>query len=224
MKSYGRIKALRGIDLKVAWGEFLAIFGPNGAGKTTLIRILSSAVKPTFGDALISGFKLGSEGARSSVGVVSHKPFLYGNLTAEENLLFFGKLYKIENLHRRVEELLRLVGVHHRRKDPVKVLSRGMIKRVSLARALVNDPDVLLLDEPYSGLDVEGVKSFNALLKDLNDEGRTIVMTTHNFALGAKLYRRAVVLSSGQILCELKAEGLGPIELERMYLESIGGY
>ncbi len=223
VKSYGRIRALREIDFKVNRGEFVAVFGPNGAGKTTLIRILSSAIRPTSGNVRISGFEVRSPKARSTVGVVSHRPFLYRNLTAEENLSFYGKLYGMDNLHRRVEHLLKAVGIYERAKDPVKILSRGMIRRVSLARALISDPDILLLDEPYSGLDIEGVNSFNNLLEGLCKEDRTVLMTTHNLSLGAKFYDRMVILSSGRILCDLDAKGLGHGDLERIYLEHVGG-
>jgi len=222
-KSYGRIRALRGVDLKVGWGEFVVVLGPNGAGKTTLIKVLSSAAKPTSGSAFVAGGKLGSEAARSAVGVVSHRSFLYPNLTAEENLTFYGRLYGMSDLGRRAERLLRAVGVYERAGDPVKLLSSGMLKRVSLARALINDPEILLLDEPFSGLDVEGLSSFRDMLEGFRRGGGTVLMTTHDPSRGFELYDRVVVLHDGRILCDLDARGLSLGEIEEIYLGHTGG-
>ncbi len=165
-KAFGSKAALRGVDLRVEPGESLVIFGPNGAGKTTLIRILSSLSRPTGGKVLIGGLDLAThaDGIRRYLGVVSHAPLLYDSLTAEENLRFFAQLYDMKAPARRISEMLEQVGLTARRHDLVRTFSRGMVQRLAIARALLHDPQVLLLDEPDTGLDPQAAEMLHGLL------------------------------------------------------------
>jgi heme exporter protein A len=165
-KSFGSKYALRGVSLRVMPGESLVIFGPNGAGKSTLIRILSSLSRPTSGTVHIGGLDLAThaDGIRRHLGVVSHAPLLYDSLTAEENLRFFAGLYGMSQPEPRIALLLAQVGLTTRRGDLVRTFSRGMVQRLAIARALLHDPEVLLLDEPDTGLDPQAAEMLHDLL------------------------------------------------------------
>ena len=165
-KSFGSKYALRGVNLRVMPGESLVIFGPNGAGKSTLIRILSSLSRPTSGTVHIGGLDLAThaDGIRRHLGVVSHAPLLYDSLTAEENLRFFAGLYGMSKPEARITLLLSQVGLTTRRGDLVRTFSRGMVQRLAIARALLHDPQVLLLDEPDTGLDPQAAEMLHDLL------------------------------------------------------------
>ena len=165
-KRFGERRALDGVDLVVPRGAFLSIFGPNGAGKTTLLRQLALLARPTDGSLRMLGVDALEEpdALRSRVGLISHRPMLYGDLSAEENLAFFSSLYAGEPDRERIDALLSLVELDHRRHDPVRTYSRGMQQRLSIARALVNDPELVLLDEPYSGLDPHAAELFDELI------------------------------------------------------------
>ena len=169
-KAFGSKVALRGVDLRVEAGESLVIFGPNGAGKSTLIRILSSLSRPTGGRVLIGGLDLAThaDGIRRYLGVVSHAPLLYDSLTAEENLRFFAQLYGMKEPAPRIAEMLERVGLTARRNDLVRTFSRGMVQRLAIARALLHDPQVLLLDEPDTGLDPQAAEMLHGLLVQLS--------------------------------------------------------
>jgi heme exporter protein A len=250
-KAFGRKTALRGIDLRVPPGESLVLFGPNGAGKTTLIRILSSLSRPTSGAVFIGGLDLKShaDGIRRHLGVVSHAPLLYDSLTAEENLRFFGRLYGVADLEARIALLLEQVGLAARRKDPVRVFSRGMTQRLSIARALLHDPEILLLDEPDTGLDPQAAEMLHSLLAELSGRSsgrraglaelapdapaspadsaarvtRTIVMVTHNLERGLALADRVVILANGRIVYDAAVDALAASELRPIYDEHVGG-
>ena len=150
-KVFGTRKAVDDVSFELPEGSFLSIFGPNGAGKTTLLRVLSTLARPTSGEAFVAGIDVREEPdeAREHIGLISHQSMLYPDLTAEENLLLYAKLYGVEDPEARVAELLDAVGLAHRKLDLVRTFSRGMTQRVSIARALVHDPDVVFLDEPY---------------------------------------------------------------------------
>ena len=169
-KAFGSKVALRGIDLTVAPGESVVVFGPNGAGKTTLIRILCSLSRPTSGSVQIGGLALSThaEGIRRHLGVVSHAPLLYDSLTAEENLRFFARLYNLPDAGPRINAMLERVGLTGRRGDLVRTFSRGMVQRLAIARALIHDPEVLLLDEPDTGLDPQAAEMLHRLLAELS--------------------------------------------------------
>ncbi|MEK7851642.1 MAG: heme ABC exporter ATP-binding protein CcmA [Deltaproteobacteria bacterium] len=223
-KSYGPVDALRGIDLKIEKGEFLTLFGPNGAGKSTLLKILSTIIKPTSGKVNIDGIDISSanEDARKRIGVISHKAFLYGNLSARENLLFFGKLYDVPNLNGRVDELLKEVGLSHRENDMVRTFSRGMLQRLTIARAIIHNPAIILLDEPYTGLDQHAARMLTNLLRKLHTEDKTIVMTTHDITNGLEASDRIVIQLLGKIVFEDKSANHMVESFERVYFEKVG--
>lgn len=198
--------ALRGIDLDIRPGEFVTIVGPNGAGKTTLLRILATLSRPSGGQVSIAGHTLprGADEARRQIGLLSHQPLLYGDLTAEENLHFFGKMYDVPDLRRRVLDRLDQVELLDRRADRARTFSRGMQQRLAIARALLHDPSVVLLDEPFTGLDPHASDRLEELLHTLNDGRRTVVMTIHDLERGWALCDRALVIARGQIVYEAR--------------------
>ena len=222
-KSFGSLDALKGIDLSVGEGEFLTIFGPNGAGKTTLLRILSSLTKPTKGKVLIAGRDIRKEPQeiRKSVGFISHQPFLYESLSAFENIRFFASMYGISNAGRKAAEVIRKVGLQSRTHDLVRTFSSGMKQRLAVARAIVHDPKILLLDEPYSGLDQHGTRIFNEMLKLLKTQKRTILMTTHNISEGFELSDRVAILSNGMFVFEGLTNELEDAKFTDIYFEKV---
>lgn len=204
-------------------GAFLSVFGPNGAGKTTLLRILATLSKPTSGSVAIDGLALKDDpdAVRGRVGLISHAPMLYPDLTAEENLLFYARLYGVENPQKRVLELLDAVGLKHRRMDVVRTFSRGMTQRVSIARALVNDPSVVLLDEPYAGLDPHAVEIFDELLASVRQD-RTFVMVSHDLEKGFAMASHVLVLARGRVVTFAEKEALDRAEFDQLYRETVG--
>ena len=150
VKRFGLKPVLRGLDFEVQPGEFVALLGPNGAGKTTFLRILASLSRPSLGSVMVAGYQLPNEAAavRTRLGVVSHLPLLYGDLTAEENLRFYGRMYNINALDARITEVLEMVGLENRRRDLVRTYSRGMQQRLAIGRAVLHNPEVMLFDEP----------------------------------------------------------------------------
>jgi len=203
-KQFGPFMALRGLDLEVRPGEFVTIVGPNGAGKTTLLRILATLSRPTQGHVSIAGHALpkGADQARRQIGLLSHQPLLYGDLTAEENLRFFGKMYDVPQLEARIVELLDQVDLIDRRQDRARTFSRGMQQRLAIARALLHDPAVVLLDEPFTGLDPHSSDRLEEQLHLLRDGQRTVVMTIHDLERGWAMCDRALVLARGKIVYE----------------------
>jgi heme exporter protein A len=213
VKFFGAKVALDGVDLDVGEGEFLTLVGPNGAGKTTLIRVLSTLTKPTEGSVRVAGYDLGGQGTevRRRVGLASHQTLLYGDLSAEENLRFYGRMYEVPDLEQRIASLLQRVGLEHRRHDLVRTFSRGMQQRLSIARALLHDPAILLLDEPYTGLDQQATEVLREVLAlplsppklggmKGGARSRTVLMTTHNLERGLELCDRAAILFNGRIV------------------------
>jgi heme exporter protein A len=198
--------ALRGIDLDIRPGEFVTIVGPNGAGKTTLLRILATLSRPTHGHVSIAGHALpkGADQARRQIGLLSHQPLLYGDLTAEENLRFFGQMYDVPALEARLLELLDKVELIERRSDRARTFSRGMQQRLAIARALLHDPAVVLLDEPFTGLDPHASDRLEEMLHLLRDGKRTVVMTIHDLERGWAMCDRALVLARGKIVYEAR--------------------
>ncbi len=202
VKKFGFKTVLRKIDLSLNRGDFLALFGPNGAGKTTFIQILCSLMRPTSGEVCVLGYdtRYDREALCRTIGVVSHNPFLYDNLTALENLKFFGKMYEVPELEDRVEELLVSVGLIEYINDPVQTFSRGMRQRLSVARAIIHDPAILFLDEPYTGLDPHGMEDLKQILKRFHGQGKTIIMTSHDLPKGLELCNQAAILKSGTLI------------------------
>jgi heme exporter protein A len=212
VKQYGLNPVLRGVDLNVEQGEFVTLVGPNGAGKSTLMAIVATLLRPTSGEARVGGWRLPEQAdrVRRHIGLVSHHSLLYGDLTAAENLTFFAKLYRLPDAEARVAEALRKVGLLARRRDPVGAFSRGMVQRLTIARATLHEPDVLLLDEPYTGLDQEAARLLDELLHEETARGRTILMITHDLGHGLGLADRLAILHGGRIAREVSRAALNP--------------
>lgn len=223
-KAFGRSLALRGVDLDVGWGEVLVLFGPNGAGKTTLLRILATLSKATAGEVQIAGLDLRSNGSeiRRQVGVVLHQTFLYDDLTVEENLLFYGRMFEVRDLENRIGTVLRQVGLEHRRHSTVRTLSRGMQQRATIARAILHEPSIMLLDEPDTGLDQEAIDMLRELLLGPAERPRTVVMTTHNLERGLAMGQRVAIIDKGRIVYQGTKEDLAPGELPLLYAQRAG--
>ncbi len=196
---------MKNIDLKIEQGEFLTIFGPNGAGKTTLIKIMSTLVSPTSGRVMIDGMDIKEEPIkiRNIIGVISHETYLYHELTAAENLRFFGRMYGTKNIEARIDELIKQVGLSYRRNDRVRTFSRGMKQRLSIARALIHDPPILFLDEPYTGLDQHASATFDRILSGTNAHDKTRILISHDIERGITMCDRAIILAGGHIAHEM---------------------
>ncbi|MDQ7848801.1 MAG: ABC transporter ATP-binding protein [Armatimonadota bacterium] len=206
-KAFGPVRALRQVTLDVPAGESLVIFGPNGAGKTTLIKILATLMRPSAGTLRLFGRNpQGDDSLRRLIGLVSHHSYLYTGLTALENLVFTARMYGVPDAAARAAAMLETVGLGSRRYDLVRTFSRGMLQRLTIARALVHDPPLLLLDEPYTGLDRHAAEIFSGLLERLRGD-RTIVLTTHSIEQGLPLADRMVILVDGAVAYEGR-EGL----------------
>jgi len=200
-KQFGFIRVLNGINLTLKQGEFLTVFGPNGAGKTTLLRILSTLTRPTSGNGTLLGYDLAQDGAlvRYLIGVLTHHPLLFPTLTGYENLKFYGQMFQVQHLPDRIETLLHEVGLSEQRDQLVETFSRGMQQRLAIARALLHAPRLLLLDEPYTGLDHEGISFLTQTLKAFRAQGGTVIMTSHDFEKGLELCTKATILNDGNL-------------------------
>ncbi len=223
-KSYGRAAVLRGLDLEVAWGETVVILGPNGSGKTTLIKTLATLTRPDTGSVRIAGLDVSRSGkqARATIGVVTHDPMLYEQLTGLENLKLFGRMFNLDVVEERAVCAADRLGMTSRLSQRVGTMSHGMRKRLSIARALLHDPPILLMDEPESGLDQEALDILESIVLGSSDLGRTVIMTTHNLERGAALAQRAAILSRGRIAYHDSAASLGVAGLRERYAELTG--
>ena len=225
-KAFGLRKALDGVAFELPHGAFLSVFGPNGAGKTTLLRVLATLARPSGGRAVVAGVDLGEapDEVRSRIGLVSHAPMLYPDLTAQENLLLYARLYGVPDPEARVAHLLDAVGLSHRRLDAVRTFSRGMTQRVSIARALVHDPQVVLLDEPYSGLDPHAVEVVDGLLDAARADraDRTLVMVSHDLAKGYQMCTHALVLARGRVVSFAPKDQLDYETFSALYRDTVG--
>lgn len=223
VKAYGILPVLRQMNFSVARGEFVALLGPNGSGKSTLLRMLCGLSKPTAGVIRVGGWTLPDEAyaVRAQIGMVSHKPLLYENLSASENLRFFARLYNLPaaTTDNRINELLQQVGLGKRGHDLVRTFSRGMQQRLSIARALLHNPDILMLDEPYTGLDQDASAILDGLLTIAYSGGRTIIMSTHDLPRAATLASRAIILSRGNIAYDQPTAGIDALQLAAIYTE-----
>ncbi|MEN6410584.1 MAG: heme ABC exporter ATP-binding protein CcmA [Anaerolineaceae bacterium] len=223
VKRFGPKIILRNLDFHVEPGEFVALLGPNGAGKTTFLRILASLARPTMGEVIIAGYRLPEQAAavRRKLGVVSHQPLLYGDLTAEENLRFYGRMYAVDGLDARIDAVLGMVGLDPRRRDLVRTFSRGMQQRLSIGRAVLHDPEVMLFDEPYTGLDQDACAMLDRVLQQVAARGRTVVMTSHDLPRVADLASRFDVLSHGAIQASVHVADLPQDGLLAFYREAL---
>ncbi|NPA90485.1 MAG: heme ABC exporter ATP-binding protein CcmA [Chloroflexi bacterium] len=223
VKRFGYTVVLKGISLDIEAGESVVLLGPNGAGKTTLLRILATLLKPSAGRVTVAGEDIvrHPQAVRHLLGYVSHHPLLYPDLTARENLRFYAQLYGLPEPDARIDELLERVGLARRGDDLVRTFSRGMVQRLTIARALLHNPPILLLDEPDTGLDPQAANMLARLLQDVAVEGRTILLTTHNLSRGVDFARRVVVLAGGRIVTDRPTEGLEVQDLSRLYLDAV---
>lgn len=226
-KNFGKKVILNKLNLSIPKGEFLTIFGPNGAGKTTLIKILSTLSRFNSGDVFVGGFDVVDEPIeiRKLIGVISHNLYLYDELTAKENLRFYGKMYGYpsKKLDPRIEELLDEIGLKFRMNDRVGTYSRGMKQRLSIARAILHEPQILFLDEPFTGLDQHATQILTHILERLKSGNRTIIMTTHNIEQGFRLCDRVAILSDGKIVFEKDKKLLKVDKFKSIYLKKVGG-
>ena len=225
VKRFGLKVVLRGLDFQAQPGEFVALLGPNGAGKTTFLRILASLSRPSLGEVRIAGYRLPAQAAavRRRLGVVSHLPLVYGDLTAEENLRFYGRMYGLRAFNERVAEVLELVGLANRRRDLVRTYSRGMQQRLAIGRAVLHDPEVVLFDEPHTGLDQDACNILDGVLLEVAARGRTVVMTSHDLARAADLASRFDVLSRGVIAASVGRAEIDSRDLLAFYRQAAEG-
>jgi heme exporter protein A len=223
VKRFGLKIVLRGMDFSVAPGEFVALLGPNGAGKTTFLRILASLSRPTMGQVNIAGYSLPHQAAavRRRLGVVSHLPLLYGDLTADENLRFFARMYDIPQTDKRISDVLEMVGLASRRRDLVRTFSRGMQQRLAIGRAVLHDPEVMLFDEPHTGLDQDACQMLDTVLREVAARGRTVVMTSHDLTRVGDLASRFDILSRGVITSSIQRSEMDPNNLLAYYRQAI---
>jgi heme exporter protein A len=201
-KKYGYAFAVRKLDLEVRRGEFVALFGRNGAGKTTLLKIAATLVRPTGGTLTIEGFDVHKEPekARRHIGFLSHNTFVYRDLSAFDNLRFFCRLYQVDDSEDRILALLDRVGLRRRAQDPVRAFSRGLQQRVGIARVMLHDPSLILLDEPYTGLDVQAADTLDTILDEASSQGKTVILSSHDIDQGLRAASRAVVMDKGAIV------------------------
>jgi heme ABC exporter ATP-binding subunit CcmA len=222
-KDYGQVEALRGLDLRLEPGVFLTVFGPNGAGKTTLMKVLATLTRPTEGSAQVGGKDVVKEAGavRKHVGVISHNTYLYAQLTAMENLDFYSRMYGLRDGHERALALLAKMDLSKRMHDRVGTYSRGMQQRLSVARALLHDPGLLLLDEPYTGLDQHASRVLAEVLDGLRDGERTVIMTTHNLQEGLAGCDRAAILVDGRLVFDREVQQIDAAGFQDIYFSCV---
>jgi heme exporter protein A len=200
-RSFGRRRAVDGVDLSLDPGDCLALFGPNGAGKTTLLRVIAGLLKPTAGTVHVSGREVrGDASAREQVGLISHQSMLYGALTARENVEFAARLYGVADPRAAAMAALERIRIADRAEMRVQSLSRGMQQRVSIARSIVHEPSVVLLDEPYTGLDAAGGAALTDMLQVLRAAGAALVLVTHNVDEGLAIASHTAIMLAGKIV------------------------
>lgn len=224
-RRFAGVTALQGVDLTVTTGEAVAVFGPNGAGKTTLLRILATLLRPSQGALRLFGVPLSDAGtsARRRIGFLSHRSFLYPDLTPAQNLDFYARMFAVPARLERVRGLLDQVGLIGWAHRPVRTLSRGLEQRCALARALVHEPELLLLDEPFSGLDVNAAAMLSKMLRQAQARGTTLLMTTHDSARGFEICSRAVILARGRLVWDGRVSTARRDDFEQTYLATVHG-
>jgi heme exporter protein A len=226
-KSFDHRQVLRGLDFSVCTHETVALLGANGSGKTTFLRILSTLLSPDEGKVLYFGQPLkGNEiEIHRRLGLVNHQVMLYSDLSAEENLHFTAQMYHLTDEKKRVDQMLEQVGLAHQRRQAVRTLSRGMQQRLAIARALLPDPQILLLDEPFTGLDKGMAERMLQLLQQIVEQPKTIVMTSHNLREVCSLAKRVLFLQNGDFVDEVQMAGQDEKQLADRYqtLMAAGG-
>ncbi len=223
-RSFGRRDVLKNINFTLEKGGFLSIFGPNGAGKTTLVKILSTLLSPSGGEVHIAGIKLDDDPTdiRKQIGLISHQPLLYLDLSALENLEFYGTLYGVDNLKERAVGLLEQVELAHRRYDLVRTFSKGMQQRLAIARSLIHSPSILFLDEPHAGLDPHAMDILDGLIESIRFD-HTFVMVTHNLRKGLDLGSAAMIIEDGRIIFHEQSRDIDETEFETVYRAAVRG-
>lgn len=223
IKAFGHRAVLRGVNLTINEGDFVTLMGANGAGKTTLLHIIATLSKPTGGQVTINGYRIDNSASelRRFIGLVSHKTLLYDNLTAAQNLRFYARMYDVPNAAPRIETVLSQVGLRARQNDPVRTYSRGMQQRLAIARAILHNPPILLLDEPDTGLDQHAADMLGQLLQTVDISQRTVLMTTHNLERGLSLGNRVVILSKGKIVYDVPRQEVSQAEVRQRYFEHV---
>ena len=212
-KDFGPKRVLDGLELSLMTGDLYGLFGPNGSGKTTLLLLLAGLLKPSRGRILFNGKEMRKE----QVGLLSHQTFLYTHLTARENLTFYGRLYSLHPLEKRVEGLLERVGLRKESDDLVRTFSQGMRQRLALARTLLSNPSIQLLDEPFSNLDAQGCRILEEILME-RKKVSILIISTHNLEEGLRIMNRGGILLKGRIQDEVDGSlvGLKETYLSRM--------
>jgi heme exporter protein A len=223
-KKFGYKTALRNIDLFLQEGDSLALFGPNGAGKSTLIQVLCSLMQPTSGSVSVAGYDARDdrEALHQIIGLIAHQTFLYPHLTAYENLKFYGAMYGVARLDVRIKDVLDLVGLSGYTHDTVQNFSRGMQQRLSIGRAIIHDPMIMFLDEPFTGLDQQGREDFVKLILQFRDQGKTIIMASHDLQLGIELCERAAILKAGKIVYLQDVAHISKTDFRQIYSQQVG--
>jgi ABC-type multidrug transport system ATPase subunit len=219
-KRFGPVRALRGVDLEAAEGSLVAVLGPNGAGKSTLLRCLAGLALPSAGSIEIHGERAERGRLRAQVGLVAHATFLYGELSVRENLAFAARLHGVADARGRAGALLAEDALGEWAERRAATLSRGLAQRTALARARVHDPPLLLLDEPFTGLDPSSAERLAARLRALRERGRTILLVSHDLARVAELADHAVVLRGGRVADRASAAPLDPARLAEAAAEA----
>ncbi len=215
-KYFGRFSALRDLSLNVKEGEFIALFGRNGAGKTTFLRILAGLSRPSSGEIRVGGAD-SPRVARGMMGYLSHNTALYADLTALENLRFFARLMELPCGDSELFARISRVGLAGREKEPVRNYSRGMQQRLAIARAVLHRPSLMLLDEPYTGLDQDAAARLESVMSTVGTEGRTVVMTTHDLERGLAVADRVVILAKGRVAFEARRTDLDGTAFREAY-------
>jgi heme exporter protein A len=223
IKTFGSRIVLRGVNLTINEGDFVTLMGANGAGKTTLLHIVATLSKPSGGSVSISGYSTANSATelRRFIGLVSHKTLLYDDLTAAQNLRFYARMYDVPDRSNRIETLLNQVGLWGRRHDLVRTYSRGMQQRLAIARAMLHNPPLLLLDEPDTGLDQHAADKLNELLSAVGATQRTILMTTHNLERGLALGNRVVILAKGKIAYDVQRQEVSIADVREQYYQYV---
>lgn len=218
-KNFGHLKALHEVDLDLEKGRSIAVFGDNGAGKTTLIKIISTLMTPTSGSIFVNDLDLRKNGdeVRSSLGLISHSLFLYSELNAIENLRYFGRLYGVNDLDERINDLLGKFGLLPRMFDAVRTFSRGMQQRLALARAVIHNPDFLLLDEPFTGLDRSASQLLLNYMEEHRAGGGTSLLVTHNLQRGFESADQLAIMSEGRMAWKGDSSSLSLKEFKDIY-------
>lgn len=219
VKRFGPVTAVRNLSLGIEKGQFVALFGPNGAGKTTLLQLIAQLSQPTAGS--LSFPEKDTLQLRRLIGYVSHQSLLYGQLTGFENLIFYARLYGLEEPAERATNMLQKMDLARASHQLTATYSSGMKQRLSLGRALIHEPELLLLDEPYAGLDRHGSRLLTDVLRQLREQGRTVILITHNLFEGLTLADRVLIMRRGELMYEARRDQINDDQFENLYFQIV---